>query len=56
MKIVSPDSITKLKIEENRDILKEVFGVDDIEIEVARSNEKKFRDIFDEIKRDWEKI
>ncbi len=56
MKIVSPDGITKLRIEESRDVLKEVFGVDDIEIEVARSQEKKFKDIFEEIKRDWERI
>jgi hypothetical protein len=58
LKIYVGDKVTKEKLENGSEILKEVFKVEGVEVILERLEneemEKKIRDIFSQIKKDWE--
>jgi len=58
LKIYVGDKVIKEKLENGSEILKEVFKVEGVEVILERLEneemEKKIRDIFSQIKRDWE--
>ncbi len=54
LKITVPNSITKEKIESEMALLKDVFGVESVEFETMKDDEKKYYDVFGKIIKDWE--
>ncbi|MEO0138470.1 MAG: DNA polymerase III subunit gamma/tau [candidate division WOR-3 bacterium] len=56
LKIVAPDNVVKNKIENGLELLKEAFGVKEVNVQVRKIEERKLMDIFESIRKDWEKL